>query len=74
MKLVSAKVAGPEVGLSPRALLDQAQRGAIAHYRFGRSVRFDVDELLAAARVEPGVLVDEDGEFDAEAAYQAFVA
>ena len=74
MKLVSAKIASPKVGLSPRTLLDQAHRGDIPHYRFGRSVRFDLDELLAAARVEVSALPDDEGEFDAEAAYQALVA
>jgi len=51
-----------ELGLDPSTVRRLAREGQLPHYRWGQSVRFDLDELLAAGRrdvvdTEPGMVV-----------------
>ena len=52
-KLVTARELGEAIGLKPGTILDRWERGELPGYRFGRSVRFDLDEILALGRCEP---------------------
>jgi excisionase family DNA binding protein len=38
------------LGLKPATILDKWQRGQLPGYKFGRAVRFDLEEVLAAGR------------------------
>ena len=49
-QLATAKELAAVLCLSESTILEQAQRGAIPHYRIGRSVRFDIQAVLAAAQ------------------------
>lgn len=73
--MVDAAVVAARTGQSKRAVLDQAARGALPHYRFGRNVRFDLDEVLVHGRHEtsPASQPDAD-ELDGEQLYQLLVA
>ena len=49
-RLLTARELADYLGLAPATVLDQWQRGELPGYRFGRAVRFDLDEVLAAGR------------------------
>lgn len=51
-KLVNTKTIAIAVGVSPREVYRSAERG-LPHFRVGRQLRFDLDEVLAALREEP---------------------
>lgn len=50
--LLTAKQVSELTAVSPASLLELARRGSLPHYRFGKSVRFALAEVLAAAQVE----------------------
>jgi excisionase family DNA binding protein len=52
-KLLTARELGEVIGLKPGTVLDRWERGELPGYKFGRAVRFDLDEVLAAGR-RPG--------------------
>jgi excisionase family DNA binding protein len=52
-KLVTASELAEAIGLKPGTILDRWERGELPGYRFGRSVRFDLEEILALGRREP---------------------
>lgn len=51
-RLLTARELGEVIGLAPATVLDKWQRGELPGYRFGRAVRFNVEEVLAAGRPE----------------------
>jgi excisionase family DNA binding protein len=53
-RLLTARELGEALGLQPGTILDRWERGELPGYKFGRAVRFDLDEVLAAGR-RPGV-------------------
>jgi predicted DNA-binding transcriptional regulator AlpA len=48
--LLSARELGEAIGLKPATVLDKWERGEFPGYRFGRAVRFDLDEILQLGR------------------------
>lgn len=52
--LRTAREIAEVLGLSPATILDMWQRSEIPGYKFGRAVRFDLDEVLAAGRPGTG--------------------
>ena len=52
-RLLTARELADYLGLKPGTILDKWERGELPGYRFGRAVRFDLDEILAAGR-RPG--------------------
>ena len=50
--LLTAKQVSELTAVSPESLLELARRGSLPHYRFGKSVRFSLTEVLTAAQVE----------------------
>jgi excisionase family DNA binding protein len=51
-RLVTASELAEHVGLKPGTVLDKWERGEFPGYKFGRAVRFDLDEILALGRRE----------------------
>jgi excisionase family DNA binding protein len=49
-RLLTARELAGYLGLKPGTVLDKWQRGEFPGYKFGRVVRFDVDEVLAVGR------------------------
>ena len=52
-RLLTARELGEYLGLAPATILDKWERREIPGFKFGRAVRFDLDEVLAAGR-RPG--------------------
>jgi excisionase family DNA binding protein len=52
-RLLTARELGQYLGLASGTVLDKWERGEFPGYKFGRAVRFDLDEVLATGR--PGV-------------------
>jgi excisionase family DNA binding protein len=52
-RLLTARELGEAIGLRPGTILDHWERGELPGYKFGRAVRFDLDEVLATGR-RPG--------------------
>ena len=52
--LVTADEAAPALGVSRSTLFALAAAREVPHYRIGRSVRFDLEELLAHVRHASG--------------------
>ena len=52
-RLLTARELGEYLGLKPATILDQWELGKLPGFKFGRAVRFDLDEVLAAGR-RPG--------------------
>ena len=52
-RLLTARELGELIGLRPGTILDRWERGELPGYKFGRAVRFDLDEVLAVGR-RPG--------------------
>jgi len=52
-RLLTARELGEVLGLKPGTVLDRWERGELPGYKFGRAVRFDLDEVLATGR-RPG--------------------
>jgi excisionase family DNA binding protein len=49
-RLVTASELAEHVGLKPGTVLDKWERGEWPGYKFGRAVRFDLDEILELGR------------------------
>jgi excisionase family DNA binding protein len=54
IKLVTARELAEAIGLKPATVLDKWERGEFPGYKFGRAVRFSLDEILALGRKGPG--------------------
>jgi excisionase family DNA binding protein len=52
-RLVTASELAEHVGLKPGTVLDKWERGEWPGYKFGRAVRFDLEEIRALGRREP---------------------
>jgi excisionase family DNA binding protein len=52
-RLLTARELAEVLGLKAGTVLDKWERGELPGYKFGRAVRFDLDEVLAAGR-RPG--------------------
>ena len=52
-RLLTARELADALGLKAGTVLDRWERGELPGYKFGRAVRFDLDEVLAAGR-RPG--------------------
>jgi excisionase family DNA binding protein len=52
-RLLTSRELGEYLGLRPGTVLDKWERGELPGFKFGRAVRFDLDEVLAAGR-RPG--------------------
>jgi excisionase family DNA binding protein len=53
-RLLTAKELADFLGLKPGTILDKWERGELPGYRFGRAVRFDLEEVLATGRPDGG--------------------
>jgi excisionase family DNA binding protein len=49
-RLVTARELAEVLGLAPATILDKWERGELPGFKFGRAVRFDLDEVLATGR------------------------
>ncbi len=49
-RLLTARELGAYLGLSPATILDRWERGELPGFKFGRAVRFDLEEVLATGR------------------------
>jgi excisionase family DNA binding protein len=49
-KLLTAREIGEAIGLAPSTVLDKWERGELPGFKFGRAVRFDLEEVLEAGR------------------------
>jgi excisionase family DNA binding protein len=52
-RLLTARELADVLGLKPGTILDKWERGELPGFKFGRAVRFDLEEVLAAGR-RPG--------------------
>jgi predicted DNA-binding transcriptional regulator AlpA len=52
-RLLTARELGEAIGLKPATVLDKWERGEFPGYRFGRAVRFSLDEILQLGRRGP---------------------
>jgi excisionase family DNA binding protein len=53
-RLFTAGELAEYLGLAPGTVLDKWERGELPGYKFGRAVRFDLSEVLAAGRRPSG--------------------
>ena len=53
-RLLTARELAAYLGLAPATILDKWERGELPGFRFGRAVRFDLDEVLAIGRRPDG--------------------
>ncbi len=53
-QLVDAREVGAAMRVSPRMVLRLAERARLPHYRVGRLIRFDLEEVLTALKREAG--------------------
>jgi excisionase family DNA binding protein len=53
-RLLTARELAEYLGLAPGTVLDKWERGELPGFKFGRAVRFDLDEVLAAGRRPSG--------------------
>jgi excisionase family DNA binding protein len=53
-RLLTARELGEYLGLKPGTVLDKWERGELPGFRFGRAVRFDLEEVLAIGRPDGG--------------------
>jgi excisionase family DNA binding protein len=53
-RLLTARELAAYLGLSPATVLDKWERGELPGFKFGRAVRFDLEEVLALGRRGPG--------------------
>jgi excisionase family DNA binding protein len=49
-RLLTARELAGYLGLKPATVLDKWQRGELPGFKFGRVVRFDLEEVLATGR------------------------
>jgi excisionase family DNA binding protein len=63
-RLITAAVIARALGVGRTSVYDAARRGELPHYRFGNTIRFDLDEVLRSCRRSRGdvgeVQMDED--------------
>jgi excisionase family DNA binding protein len=52
--LLTARELAGYLGLKPGTVLDKWERGEFPGYKFGRAVRFDLEEVLATGRPGTG--------------------
>lgn len=52
-RLLTARELADVIGLKPATVLDKWERGEFPGYKFGRAVRFSLDEILALGRNGP---------------------
>jgi len=52
-RLLTARELAGYLGLKPGTVLDKWERGELPGYKFGRAVRFSLDEILALGRRGP---------------------
>jgi excisionase family DNA binding protein len=57
-RLLTARELGEYLGLSSATVLDKWERGELPGFKFGRAVRFDLDEVLAVGRRPRGALTN----------------
>jgi excisionase family DNA binding protein len=53
-RLLTARELAEVLGLKAGTVLDKWERGELPGYKFGRAVRFDLDEVLATGRPDGG--------------------
>jgi excisionase family DNA binding protein len=53
-RLLTARELAEYLGLKPATVLDKWQRGELPGFKFGRVVRFDLQEVLAVGRPGAG--------------------
>jgi excisionase family DNA binding protein len=53
-RLLTARELAEYLGLAPATVLDKWERGELPGYKFGRAVRFHLDEVLAVGRRSSG--------------------
>jgi excisionase family DNA binding protein len=53
-RLLTARELAEMIGLKPATVLDKWERGELPGYKFGRAVRFDLEEVLAVGRCSTG--------------------
>ena len=53
-RLLTARELGEAIGLKADTILDKWERGELPGYKFGRAVRFSLEEVLAVGRRGPG--------------------
>jgi len=53
-RLLTARELAGYLGLKPGTVLDKWERGELPGYKFGRAVRFDLEEVLATGRPGAG--------------------
>ena len=53
-RLLTAKQLAEVIGLKPGTVLDKWERGELPGYKFGRAVRFNLEEILATGRPDAG--------------------
>lgn len=53
-RLLTARELAEILGLAPATILDKWERGELPGFKFGRAVRFDLTEVLAAGRRPDG--------------------
>jgi excisionase family DNA binding protein len=53
-RLLTARELADYLGLKPGTVLDKWERGEFPGYKFGRAVRFDLEEVLATGRPGAG--------------------
>lgn len=53
-RLLTARELAGYLGLKPGTVLDKWERGELPGYKFGRAVRFDLEEVLATGRPDAG--------------------
>jgi excisionase family DNA binding protein len=54
VSLLTARELADYLGLKPATVLDKWERGELPGFKFGRAVRFDLEEVLAAGRPDGG--------------------
>jgi excisionase family DNA binding protein len=57
-RLLTARELGEAIGLKPATILDLWERGELPGFKFGRAVRFNLDEVLATGK-RPGIRGEE---------------
>jgi excisionase family DNA binding protein len=53
-RLLTARELAAYLGLKPATILDKWERGELPGFKFGRAVRFDLEEVLATGRPRRG--------------------
>jgi excisionase family DNA binding protein len=53
-RLLTARELGQYLGVAPGTILDWWEQRRIPGFKFGRAVRFDLEEVLAAGRPDGG--------------------